>query len=765
MPSSINAILNIAYQDFQRGNFEEAQKKLSHILKVQPRNLAALEILGAICLNQGNPQQALGLFEKITKIKPGYPEAWYNRGNALAQLEKYDQAVASYEKATSIRPEYAKAWSSRGNVFSRLEQYEQALASFEKATSLNPDFAEAWLNRGNALARLMRYEQALASYDNAINANPVYADAWSNRGNTLAQLMQYEQAIASYDKAININPGHADAWFNRGNTFAEITQYEQAIASYDTAIRTKPDYAHAWSNRGNALTRLKQYEKALTSHEKATSLGPNYAETWANKGNTLVELKQYEQALASFEKAISINPVYEFCLGQKLHTQMHMCKWRDLQSQLAKLSETISNGMLVSQPFQALALLDEPTVLQRSAEIYMKEKYPARGSLVDFLKKDGTDRIRIGYYSADYHNHATSYLMAELFEVHDRTRFEIFGFSFGPNKQDEMRERVSAGVDHFHEVSSKSDQEIAELSRALGIDIAVDLKGFTQDSRTGIFAEICAPIQVSYLGYPGTMASPYIDYIIADPVLIPPEMENYYTEKVVYLPDCYQINDGKRSISKNEFTRKEFGLPDDQFVFCCFNNNYKILPETFDSWMRILRSVEGSVLWLIESNSFSAANLREEATARGVDGSRLIFAKPIKPDEHLARHHLADLFLDTLPYNAHTTASDALWVGLPIITRIGHSFAARVSASLLSAVGLTELITSEAKQYESLAIELAQNPSKLAAIRKKLDINRPNSSLFNATIFAKHIENAYSLIMENYNSGRKPQHIYVTKSG
>jgi len=476
-------------------------------------------------------------------------------------------------------------------------------------------------------------------------------------------------------------------------------------------------------------------------------------------------LKQYEQALACFDKALSINPEHEFCLGQKLHIQMHMCNWRNLSSQLSELSKIISSGVMVSQPFQTLALLDEPETLRTAADCYLRAKFAGRAPSTIFADRKRSERIRIGYYSADFRNHAIAYLIAELFEVHDRSHFEIFGFSFGQNKQDEMRERISASMDHFYEVSSKSDLEIAELSRANGIDIAVDLMGFTQDSRTGIFAEICAPIQVNYLGYPGTMAAPYIDYIVADPVLIPSDMQTYYSEKVVYLPDCYQINDGKRSISKDEFTRKEFGLPDDQFVFCCFNNNYKILPETFDSWMRILDSVEGSVLWLIESNSFSAANLRQEARARGIDGRRLIFAKPIKPDEHLARHRLADLFLDTLPYNAHTTASDSLWAGLPILTRMGHSFAARVTASLLRALGLTELITTDKKQYESLAIELARTPSKLAQIREKLEINKANSSLFDANIFAKHIENAYSLMLESYHSGQKPDHIYITKAG
>jgi predicted O-linked N-acetylglucosamine transferase (SPINDLY family) len=761
MPPSINAVLNQALQDFNRGNLEEAKKKLSYILNIQPRNVAALEILGALFFRQGNPQEAIKPFEKITKIKPSYPEAWHNLGIALLTLEQYEQALAVYDRVIAIKSEYAEAWSNHGNALAGLEQYERALISLDNAIARRQNYPEAWSNRGNVLRELGEFEQALASYDKAISLNPDYAEAWSNRGATLLRLKQQEEALTSYDKAIDLKPSYAEAWANRGVALKQLKRHEQALASYDKAISLKPDYAEAWSFSGVALQELKQYEQALACFDKAISYKPNYANAWFCRGEMLAESKLYEEALISLDKVINIKPDYEFCLGQKLHVQMHMCMWEDLESQLSKLSENISNEIPASSPFSMLALLDEPKILQSAADIYVQAKFPAQVSSVTFDKKNETERIRIGYYSADFRNHAVAYLIAELFEVHDRSRFEIFGFSFGPNKQDEMRERISVSMDHFFDVSSKSDLEIVKLSRANGIDIAVDLIGFTHGSRTGIFAERCAPIQVNYLGYPGTMAAPYIDYIIADPVLIPPEMQNYYSEKVVYLPDCYQSNDGKRRISQNEFTREEFGLPDDQFVFCCFNNNYKILPQTFDSWMRILKSVEDSVLWLIQANDWSTTNLRKEAAARGIDESRLVFAKRMELEDHLARHRLADLFLDTLPYNAHTTASDALWAGLPVLTQIGQSFAARVSASLLTAIGLPELITRDTKQYESLAIELAQNPSKLSSIRQKLEANKTTSPLFNASVFAKNIENAYSQIMERYTAGQKPEHIYV----
>ena len=764
MPPSNNTTLNRAIQDFREGNLEEAKRKLTRVLNAEPRNITALEILGATFFRQGDLQGAVEPFEKITKLKPDQPEAWHNLGIALLNLRRYERALKVYDRVTSIKADDAEAWSNHGNALAGLGQYEKALSSYDQAIRLRPDHADAWSNRGNVLKELQRCEKALECYDKAIDLKPDHADAWSNRAITLVVLKRHNEALTSFDKAISIRPNFAETWSNRGVALKELKQYDQALASLDKAISLKPDYADAWSNRGIVLKEIKHYEHAIASFDKAVELKPDFASAWFSRGNTLTETKRQEDALASYDKVISINPEYEFCLGQKLYTQLHMCNWESLQAQRTRLAERVSEGIPVSLPFPLLALFDDPQILKRAADIFVKAKFPLRATPFAFPENNDVDKIRIGYYSADFHNHATAYLMAELFEVHNRDHFEIFAFSFGPNKQDDMRKRISAGVDHFHDVSDKSDREIAELSRTLGIHIAVDLKGFTKDSRTGIFAEICAPMQINYLGYPGTMAAPYIDYIVADAVLIPTEMQNYYTEKIVYLPDCYQINDSKRAISKAEFAREDFGLPDDQFVFCCFNNNYKILPETFDSWMRILQSVEGSVLWLIESNAFSAVNLRREATARGIDERRLVFAKSMELDKHLARQRLADLFLDSLPCNAHTTTSDALWAGLPVLTQVGQSFAARVSASLLKAIGLTELITYDAKQFESLAIELASDPSKLATIREKLKTNKTNSSLFNARTFAKHIESAYSQMVAQFKSGKKPDHIYVTKS-
>jgi predicted O-linked N-acetylglucosamine transferase (SPINDLY family) len=351
--------------------------------------------------------------------------------------------------------------------------------------------------------------------------------------------------------------------------------------------------------------------------------------------------------------------------------------------------------------------------------------------------------------------------MAELLELHDRSRFELVGIDFGPVADDAMRTRVRACFDRFIDVRTLSDREVAQLSRDLAIDIAVDLKGFTEDARPGIFAERAAPVQVSYLGFPGTMGAGYIDYIVADEVVIPAASRPLYSEKVVSLPDSYQVNDRKRRIADGTFTREELGLPADGFVFCCFNNDYKVTPSTFDGWMRILRRVEGSVLWLFEDSAMAATNLHKEAERRGVGAERLVFARRMAPHDHLARYRNADLFLDTLPYNAHTTASDALWAGLPVLTCAGEAFASRVAASLLSAVGLPELITTTPAAFEALAIALASDRARLGRVRATLAANRPTAPLFDTPRFARHIEAAYQEMHERRLAGLPPDHITV----
>jgi predicted O-linked N-acetylglucosamine transferase (SPINDLY family) len=543
---------------------------------------------------------------------------------------------------------------------------------------------------------------------------------------------------------------------------SEMGQNKDAIESCNKAIAINANYAVAYFNRGNAENNLKQQQAAIESYSKAIEISPSYGDAYYNRGNVHRDMQQFEAALKDYDKALSIKPDYDFLLGHKLHYKMKICDWVDIENQVSDLRVKIKQKRKATTVLTLLALEDEPIYHRLAAETWVDGTNPENHLLGTIDKKPKEPRIRIGYYSSEFHNHATTYLIAGLFEHHEKSKFELIAFSFGPVRNDEMRKRVVAAFDQFLDVADLSDIEVAGLSRRMAIDIAVDLKGLTQDCRAGIFSYRAAPIQISYLGFPGTMGAPYIDYLIADKTLIPQQSQQYYAEKIAYLPNSYQVNDSRRKISNRIFTREELKLPQSAFVYCCFNNSYKITPHTFDGWMRILKQVQGSVLWLIEDNPSAVANLQLEAQRRGVNKDRLIFAQKIPLPEHLARHQAADLFLDTLPYNAHTTASDSLWAGLPVLTCSGESFASRVAASLLTALNLPELVAPSQPDYETLAVDLAINPERLRMIKQKLKQNLQSTSLFNTSMFARHIENAFTQMYDRYHDNLPFDHIFVT---
>jgi predicted O-linked N-acetylglucosamine transferase (SPINDLY family) len=550
----------------------------------------------------------------------------------------------------------------------------------------------------------------------------------------------------------------ADAW---NAALSGPPPHQAVLGDYDKAILLSPLRPEAHNNRGSALHGLHQYETALQSIDEAIRLKPDYADAHRNRAYTLTALKQFQPALKSFEAALQLQPHCEYLPGMRLYLKAILCDWQNHDAEVQQLESAIERGENVALPFATLALTTSPSVQRKAAEIYARDKHPTAATPLPPWPPH--DRIRIGYFSSDFYDHATSYLMAGLFELHDRTQFEIIGFSLGPDPSagDTMGRRVSAAMDRFLNVRSMSDSQIAQLSRQLEIDIAVDLKGFTHDHRAGIFAHRPAPIQVSYVGYPGTMGAPFIDYLIADPTLIPEASRQHYTEKIVYLPDSYQPNDSRRPLAEASSTRASEGLPDTAFVFGCFNNTYKITPAVFDIWMRILTRVPNSVLWLLAADAATTENLRKEAQHRGIDPDRIIFARPHPLAEHLARHSLADLFLDSSPYNAHTTASDALWTGLPVITCLGETFAGRVAASLLKAVGLPELIAPNWQHYKELAVSLAGDTARLQVLRQHLGENRTSAPLFNTSSYTRHLEAAYVAVIERHHAGLPPDHIHI----
>ncbi|MBJ7503960.1 MAG: tetratricopeptide repeat protein, partial [Polynucleobacter sp.] len=637
------------------------------------------------------------------------------QGLALHREGRFKEAQIIYEQIIKEQPDHFDAIQLLGALLVQTENYLEAIKLLSKALQIKPDHAPSHYNLGGALKGLQRFEESIASFNKAISIKPDYLEAYSNKGHAFVELKKFDQALKSYDQLLALNTANPEAHNNRGNILFELKQFEEAITSFRKAILNKPDYAEAYNNLSNALRELNRFDEAIKSCDKAIEIRRDYATPYFNRGTIQKKLKRLDEARTSYQMALDINPDYEFLFGMLQYIKMLICDWHSYSENRQRLSQKIRNQEKSSNPFPILGFIDSPAIQKDCAAIFVSREYPQNDVLGSIPKRLKAEKIRLGYFSADYHDHATAHLMAEFFESHHPDQFELIAFSFGPDKSDQMRTRLSKAFDRFIDVRNQSDQAIAQLSRELRIDIAIDLKGFTTDCRLGIFAHRAAPIQVNYLGYPGTMSAEYIDYIIADKTLIPPHSQHHYSEKIVYLPHSYQVNDRKRVIADKLLTRSELGLPEQGFVFACFNNNYKINPDNFDRWMRILKVVDGSVLWLFEDNPWAAANLKKEAEKRGVNTARLVFAKRMPLSEHLARHRQADLFLDTLPCNAHTTCSDALWAGLPVLTLMGESFASRVAASLLNGIDLPELITTSPEEYEALAIELATNSQKLAA--------------------------------------------------
>jgi predicted O-linked N-acetylglucosamine transferase (SPINDLY family) len=761
MNPQLEAALQQAIQAFQGGNFDGAKSILNTVLKNDINSVDAIFELGINYTEENRLSESRIIFNCLESLNTGNPDISYGLGFVCAMQEDFECALKSFDKVIKLRPNDLDALVNYASTLHELKRFDEALIAYEKFLALKADDGVIFYNMGNTLHELKHYEEAIAHYDKALILRPGYAEAWSNKGITLNELKRFDEAIAHYDKALSLKPDHAKDWSNKGATLHELKRFDEAIHYHEKSLSLRPDYAEGWFNKGNTLNELKRFDEAITHFDKALSLKPDYHEAWNNKGTALSELKCYDEAIASFDTALSLKPDIDWLSGDFLHLKMRTCSWADFDNSVEVISKKVMANEKVVQPFCLLALNDNSSLHKQSSEIYVEDKYPENLALGSIPKASKKEKIRIGYFSADFIDHAVSILTAELFELHDKNRFEIIAISFGSDDKSPIRLRLSQAFNEFIDIGEISDLEIAKLSRDLEIDIAVDLGGHTAGGRVGIFSYRVAPIQLSYIGYLGTMGASYYDYLLADKTIIPDHLQQFYSEKIGYLPS-YQVNDRKRAISDRKFTRAELGLPERGFIFCCFNNNYKILPSIFEGWMRILKAVDSSALFIYVENKWAKQNLQEAFEAEGINSARLVFASRIPKEENLARYRACDLFLDTFPYNAGTTASDALWAGVPVLTRIGQSFASRVAASLLNAIGLPELITNTQEEYEALAIELAMNPQKLADIKLKLANNRLTTPLFDTPLFAKNLEAAYLQMYERYQADLQPEHIEIT---
>jgi len=734
--AELAAELERALALLQSGHLAAAAALYENILEREPDHGGALHLLGVVALQRGDPHRAVQLISRAIEREPADALMQFNLACAFQTSGARDAALAHYDRAIALKVDFAAAYVNRGVLLTEMGSWDEAVSCYTQAIALDPGLAEAHCNLGHALRQLGRLELALESYDAAIAQNSAFAEAFSGRGDV--------------ERALN--------------------QPAASLASCQRAIELKPDFAAAHSNRGNALRDLGQLDAALASYEMAISLDPTLAPAYVNRGAVLASLGHYERAIASYEQAAAIQPEFGVSRGLRLQAKLRICDWRDIDAEIAALVRCIERRECVTPPFPVLALSGSAAVQKAAAQLWVQAdsagaavagSAAAAPALPVSRRRFAGEPIRVGYFSADYHNHATMQLIAGLLELHDRSRFHVTAFSFGPPAGDVMRQRVLAACADFIDVRHQPDRAVAQLARGLKIDIAMDLKGFTEDARPRIFSHRAAPLQISYLGYPGTMGAPYMDYLVADETLIPEGSEVHYSEKIIYMPDSYQVNDLKRVVAERVTSRLELGLPESGCVFCCFNNLYKITPEVFTVWMRLLERVPGSVLWLIHDNRYATEQLRRAAGERGVDPRRLVFAPRITTPEHLARHLAADVFLDTSPYNAHTTASDALWMGVPVITLAGETFAGRVAASLLKALRVPELIATTLSQYEEMAVTLATEPQCLAAVKRRLAEQRARAPLFDTALFTRRLEAAYTLIATRHESGLPPEHVRV----
>jgi predicted O-linked N-acetylglucosamine transferase (SPINDLY family) len=740
----------------QKGQLDGAEVLFRQVLAAAPRHLDALQFLGVIAYQKGRFQEATELLEKAVDMAPDAAGLHCNLGLAQQALGRPEQALACYERALFLKPGLVEALNNRGNALRELNRLNEAAASYRRALKARPEFVEALYNLGLTLIAQEKPDEALPHLARCLRVAPNHTGALAQYGIALLALKRSPEALSCFERVLSATPNDAEAHYWRGNALLAQGRPLEALVSYQRAAQIRPDIPEVHYNLANTLLDQGQHEDALIAFERALALRPDYLEALYNLGGTLQEMQRYDEAAATFESLLVRAPGHRYALGKLFHCRQFFAEWANHAKQATALVQAVEAGAPRDIPFSFLSVSSDPALQLRCAQAYTASKFPPSAKQISRGQRSFHDKIRIAYVSADFREHALCYLLAGVFETHDRASFETYGFALKPVDGSAMAQRVVAAFDRFIDVSAMSDTQVAALMRELEIDIAVDLTGYTQDNRTAIFAQHPAPIQVNYLGFPGTMGANYIDYIIADQFVIPESSRPHYAEQIAYLPECFQGNDDQREISLHTPSREEVGLPETGFVFCAFNNTYKLTPAFFDIWMRLLQNVPGSVLWFAADAADLQRNLRTEAAKRGVAPERLIFSPRIKYAEHLARLRLADLFLDTLPFNAGTTASDALWAGVPVLTCTGDAFASRMAGSLLHSVGLPELVTNNIEAYEAKAQHLATTPDALAEIRARLATQRIAAPLFNTGRFCRHLEAAYFQMMARHQRGEAP---------
>ena len=726
---NINNVLQKAIELHQSGQLEQAEELYKKILDEEPLHSDTLHLLGLIAYQARKLEKAFCLIEKAVSVCPDSPLYLNNLGLVLKDLGRLDEAISACKKALKLKPDFAEACMTIAGICEEQEKQDEALYYYQKLVFLQPDNEETYCKMGYLFK----------------------------------QIGQQEKAVNAYKMALEINPSYAEAWNDLGNIVSEREELTEALICYENALKYRKDFAKAHNNVANIYIKRGELSQAISSYKKALQINPDSPVIYYNLGNAHQKKGESGNAIWCYENALKCDPSYLEASTQLIHQLQQSCQWDKLPDEINRfnnlLPEAIAKGEINTEaPFVSLSIHEDPKLnfeIARARSKSIEKKMAKIKNQVAFQKREKKrDKITIGYLSNDFRNHPVAHLILGLFKLHDRNSFNISCYSSSNEGGEKYRNQIKRDCDNFVDIESMTDIDAAQKIYKDEVDILIDLMGHTRGNRLGILALKPAPIQVTYLGCPATTGANFIDYIMTDNIVTPIGDSPYYSEKPVYLPNCYQINNNEEKISAKKFKRSDFGLPENAFVFSSFNQTYKIEPVMFDIWMNILKNIPLSVLWLLRYGEASAKKLREEATARGVDGDRLIFTGMLPKDEHLARLKLADLALDTRIYNGHTSTSDALWAGLPVITLKGNHFASRVSSSILSAIDMTELITYTLEEYEDLAVSFALSRSKLQTLKNKVQQNRLSTPLFDTTKFARNMESTYLKMWRRYEMGQ-----------
>ena len=694
-----------------------------------------------------------------------YPRSlviWILLGSTFAKIGNLDRAIEAYQQAILLKPDYTDGYNNMGVALKNKGMFHEAIEAFQKVITIKPEDVEAHNNLGNALQAQGKADEAVEVYKKAILLNPNYAVAYSNMGNALQAQGKIDEAVEAYKKAVLLNPNYVKAYINMSAALQVQGKLQEAIEACNKALSLKPDYAETYFNISIALHGQGRLKEAVEACGKSISLKPDYAEAYNHLGKIRKDQGDILAAIYNFKQALKIKPDYEVARVNKLFNQACICDWTGIEEDRKLISTIgISNQHII--PGMMATFEDSPKRQRIRAEIYAKNTVKQKPIPMPPASISKPKRLRVGYFSSDFRQHSVMYVMADIFESHDREFFEIYGYSFGPNDNSDFRKRIINSFDVFHDVKELSYQDIAQLARQDKIDIAIDINGYTKLCRPNIFAYRAAPIQIHFWGTGNTSGANYLDYVIVPNMGVPEEYNHHWCEHIIRLPFWCQAKYDENYISGHNVTRRDMGLPESGFVFCSFNNNYKLSPIEFDIWMRLLNQVKDSVLWIYKSNKWVEKHLQKEAFKRGVASDKLVFAEKVPHSLHLARQRLADVLVDTFNSSAGVTAGDALWVGLPIVTKLGKSYTARAGGYMLESIEMPELITKTEQEYENLLLDLATNPQRLSLIKEKLASNRLSTPLFNSELFTKHLEKGYQEAYKRYFDGKGPKSISIAK--